>query len=145
MGTFLLNNSLYSTLALTDPFLRDIGQTIGIAAGFLLFLIGYLCPRLINARIMIPIIFSALIACVIVGGIDRVEYNCQGYSGNDPVISLDVIGEKGEVLCIGFSRYDQSFLGLITDTSRKIREAVPKDVTGEGITEITEEYSSSSF
>ena len=79
------------------------------------------------------------------GGIDRVEYNCQGYSGNDPVISLDVIGEKGEVLCIGFSRYDQSFLGLITDTSRKIREAVPKDVTGEGITEITEEYSSSSF
>ncbi len=69
IGTFLLNNSLYSTLALTNPFLRDIGQTIGIAAGFLLFLIGYLCPRLINARIMIPIIFSALIVCVIVGGI----------------------------------------------------------------------------
>ncbi len=57
------------------------------------------------------------------GPVDRVEYNCQGYSGNDPDIALDVIGENGEMINMSFSRYDQEFLGIITDTSLKISES----------------------
>ena len=57
------------------------------------------------------------------GPVDRVEYNCQGYSGNDPTISVDVIGRNGEIVNMTFSRYDQTFLGLGTDTSRKISES----------------------
>ena len=57
------------------------------------------------------------------GQIDRVEYNCQGYGGNDPTITVDVIGVNGEIVNMSFSRYDQLFLGLITDTSRKVTES----------------------
>lgn len=63
--------------------------------------------------------------------IDRVEYNCQGYSGNDPTITVDVIGEKGEIVTMSFSRYDQAFLGLGTDISRRISEAALDDFVGE--------------
>lgn len=63
--------------------------------------------------------------------VERVEYNCQGYSGNDPTISVDVIGENGEVVNMTFSRYDQMFLGLITDTSRKITESALERIVGE--------------
>ena len=31
--------------------------------------------------------------------VDRVEYNCQGYSGNDPTITVDVIGKKTKKDC----------------------------------------------
>lgn len=55
--------------------------------------------------------------------VDRVEYNCQGYSGNDPDITVDVIGGNGEIVTMTFSRYDQTFLGLLTDTSRRISES----------------------
>lgn len=63
--------------------------------------------------------------------IDRVEYNCQGYSGNDPTIAVDVIGKNGEIVNMNFSRYDQTFLGLITDTSRRITESAFENVVGE--------------
>ena len=63
--------------------------------------------------------------------IDRVEYNCQGYSGNDPTITVDVIGENGEIVNMSFSRYDQLFLGLITDTSLKITESALDNAVGE--------------
>ena len=63
--------------------------------------------------------------------VDRVDYNCQGYSGNDPTISVDVIGENGEIVNMSFSRYDQMFLGLITDTSRKITESSLDNAVGE--------------
>lgn len=63
--------------------------------------------------------------------IDRVEYNCQGYSGNDPDIAVDVIGENGEIVNMCFSRYDQMFLGLITDTSRKVTESAFDRAVGE--------------
>lgn len=53
----------------------------------------------------------------------QVEYNCQGYSGNDPDIAVDVIGENGERINMCFSRYDQALLGIITDTSLKISES----------------------
>lgn len=63
--------------------------------------------------------------------VDRVEYNCQGYSGNDPTISVDVIGGNGEIVNMTFSRYDQAFLGLITDTSRKVTESALNSLVGE--------------
>ena len=65
------------------------------------------------------------------GSIDRIEYNCQGYSGNDPTISVDVIGGNGEIINMSFSRYDQTFLGLITDTSRKVTESALDNMVGE--------------
>ena len=69
--------------------------------------------------------------------VDRVEYNCQGYSGNDPTISMDVIGENGEIINMAFSRYDRTFLGLITDTSRKISEsALDSAIGGPEVAEI---------
>lgn len=63
--------------------------------------------------------------------VDRVEYNCQGYAGNDPTIAVDVIGTNGEVVNMAFSRYDQMFLGLITDTSRNISESAFDSAVGE--------------
>lgn len=63
--------------------------------------------------------------------IDRVEYNCQGSSGNDPTIAVNVIGENGEIVNMDFSRYDQTFLGLITDASRKVTESVLDSLFGE--------------
>ena len=63
--------------------------------------------------------------------IDRVEYGCQGYGGNDPDISVEVIGENGEIVNMTFSRYDQTLLGIITDTSLRITESALEDVSGE--------------
>lgn len=63
--------------------------------------------------------------------VDRVEYNCQGYSGNDPTIAVNVIGRNGEIINMDFSRYDQMFLGLITDTSRKVTESAFDSAVGE--------------
>ena len=63
--------------------------------------------------------------------IDRVEYNCQGYSGNNPDITVDIIGQNGEIISMTFSRYDQTFLGFIADTSRRISESALEDLAGE--------------
>ena len=63
--------------------------------------------------------------------VERVEYNCQGYSGNDPTISVDVICENGEIINMSFSRYDHMFLGFITDTSRRVTESALERLTGE--------------
>ncbi len=63
--------------------------------------------------------------------VDRVEYNCQGYSGKDPTIAVNVIGVNGEIVNMDFSRYDQTFLGLITDTSLKISESAFDSAVGE--------------
>ncbi len=63
--------------------------------------------------------------------VDKVVYNCQGYSGNDPTITVDVIGEDGTMVNMSFSRYDQVFLGLYTDTSRKISESALERLAGE--------------
>lgn len=62
--------------------------------------------------------------------VDKVVYNCQGYSGNDPTITVDVIGEDGTMVNMSFSRYDQVFLGLYTDTSRKISESALERLAG---------------
>lgn len=72
--------------------------------------------------------------CELIGSpVDRVEYNCQGYSGNDPTIAVNVIGENGEIVNMDFSRYDQTFLGLITDTSRRITESALDSAVGEAV------------
>ena len=63
--------------------------------------------------------------------VDRVEYNCQGYSGNDPTIAVYVIGKNGEFVNMSFSRYDQAFLGFITDTSQKVMESALDSAVGE--------------
>ena len=63
--------------------------------------------------------------------VDRVEYNCQGYAGNDPTIAVDVIGKNGEIVNMSFSRHDQMFLGFITDTSRKVTESALDGAVGE--------------
>lgn len=64
-----------------------------------------------------------------------VEYNCQGYNGNDPTITVDVVGENGEVVNMSYSRYDHEFLGLITDTSLRISESAMEDLAGEAASE----------
>ena len=63
--------------------------------------------------------------------VDRVEYGCQGYAGNDPDIAVNVIGENGEIVNMCFSRYDQKLLGIITDSSRKITDAALDNAVGE--------------
>lgn len=63
--------------------------------------------------------------------VDRVEYSGQGYSVNDPSIEVNVIGGNGEIVNMSFSRYDQTFLGCITDTSRKVSESALSHLGGE--------------
>ena len=64
-----------------------------------------------------------------------VEYNCQGYNGNDPTITVDVVGENGEVVNMSYSRYDHEFLGLITDTSLRSSDSAMGDLAGEAVSE----------
>lgn len=63
--------------------------------------------------------------------VDRVEYGSQGYGGNDPDITMHVIGKNGETVNMTFSRYDQTFLGLITDASLRISESAMDDLAGD--------------
>ena len=72
--------------------------------------------------------------------IDRVEYNCQGYSVNDPDITVDVIDEKGKIVTMSFSRYDQKFLGLFTDASKKISDSALDELNENYIEERSTEF-----
>ncbi|MGN6714247.1 hypothetical protein [Anaerocolumna jejuensis] len=49
---------------------------------------------------------------VVHGTVTSVEYNCQGYSNNDPDITFVVMGEDGELASMTFSRYDKALLGI---------------------------------
>lgn len=49
---------------------------------------------------------------IVHGPVASVEYNGQGYSENDPSISLDIEGENGEIALVTFSRYDKALLGI---------------------------------
>ncbi len=44
--------------------------------------------------------------------VKSVAYNGQGYSSNDPTISLDITGENGEIALMTFSRHDKELLGI---------------------------------
>ena len=54
------------------------------------------------------------------------EYGCQGYSNNDPEITIEVTGTNGKRALLSFSRYDQKFKGIIYDASLKISEPAEK-------------------
>lgn len=56
---------------------------------------------------------------VVHGAVKSVEYNGQGYSNNDPTISVDILGENGEIALMTFSRYDKALLGISYDTEYK--------------------------
>lgn len=56
---------------------------------------------------------------VVHGAIKSVEYNGQGYSVNDPTISIDITGENGEIALMSFSRYDKELLGIVYSASYK--------------------------
>lgn len=49
---------------------------------------------------------------VVHGAVALVEYNCQGYSSNDPDITLKIKGENGETASMTFSRYDKALLSI---------------------------------
>lgn len=70
--------------------------------------------------------------CNLVGGsVREVKYGTQGYGGNDPEITMEVYGENGQMAILSFSRYNQRFLGLITDTSRVITDRAMEDLMKE--------------
>lgn len=54
------------------------------------------------------------------------EYGCQGYSNNDPDITIEVTGTNGDRALLSFSRYDQQFKGIVYDASLKISEPAEK-------------------
>ncbi len=57
---------------------------------------------------------------VVHSAVESVEYNGQGYSNNDPTISVDVFGENGEIALMTLSRYDKELLGIGYPASYKL-------------------------
>lgn len=49
---------------------------------------------------------------VVHGAVSSAQYAGQGYSNNDPTISVEIFGENGEVALMTFSRYDQALRGI---------------------------------
>lgn len=56
------------------------------------------------------------------GEIKSAAYNSQGYLGNDPAITIDIVGTNGLKALMTFSRYDQKLLGVAYDTSIRISD-----------------------
>ena len=70
--------------------------------------------------------------CNLVGStVKEVKYGTQGYGSNNPEITMEVYGENGQMAILSFSRYNQRFLGLITDTSRVITHRAMEDLMKE--------------
>ncbi len=71
--------------------------------------------------------------CDLVGGpVAEVKYGAQGYSSdNNPDITMEVYGENGQIASLTFSRYNQRFLGLSTDTNRVIIDRAMEDLMKE--------------
>ena len=70
--------------------------------------------------------------CDLVGGpVADVKYGSQGYGSNNPDITMEEYGENGQIANLTFSRYNQRFLGLITDTSRVITDRAMEDLMKE--------------
>ncbi len=49
---------------------------------------------------------------IVHSSVTSVDYNCQGYSNNDPDITFVIKGENGELASMTFSRYDKALLGI---------------------------------
>lgn len=60
------------------------------------------------------------------GAVKECDYNSQGYSSNDPTITIDVYGVSGERVSITFSRYDRAVLGISLNANEKIMEMMQK-------------------
>ncbi len=72
--------------------------------------------------------------CNLLGGkVTEVKYGSQGYSSNNPDITMEVYGETGQMAIISFSRYNQRLLGIITDTSRVITDRALEDLMKEDV------------
>lgn len=70
--------------------------------------------------------------CNLVGSpVKEIKYGTQGYSSNNPDITMEVYGENGQMAILSYSRYNQRFLGLITDTSRVITDRAMEDLMRE--------------
>lgn len=70
--------------------------------------------------------------CDLLGGpVAEVKYGTQGYSSNNPDIIMEVYGENGQMAILSFSRYNQRFLGLITDADRVIGDRAMEDLMKE--------------
>lgn len=65
------------------------------------------------------------------GEISEITYEGQGYVGNNPEITVRVIGENGEYGLMTFSRYDQTLLGISTGNSNKISDSARDAVLDE--------------
>ena len=81
------------------------------------------------------------------GPVADVKYSCQGYSSNNPDITVKVEGSSGRWVTMVFSRYNQRFLGLSTDTSDEITEKAMGDfmdnaVNSEDMEVVQEQFSS---
>lgn len=63
--------------------------------------------------------------------VSKVEYNCQGYSDNDPDITFQVYGQDNDRVILTFSRYDKIFKGMITGSSLDITESASEGLSGE--------------
>lgn len=72
---------------------------------------------------------------VVHGAIKSVAYNSQGYSNNDPTISLDITGDNGEIALMSFSRYDKALLGIafnglykpsLESTAKRVKQDMEK-------------------
>ena len=72
------------------------------------------------------------------GEISQIIYGGQGYCGNDPAISIRVIGENGEYGIMTFSRYNQRLLGILTGTANKISDSA--EVTALDESEVDEVF-----
>lgn len=60
------------------------------------------------------------------GEVKECIYNSQGYEGNDPDITINVVGINGQKAMITFSRYDQSVKGIGFPASMEIHEMMDK-------------------
>ena len=49
---------------------------------------------------------------IVRGAVQSARYNGQGYINNDPSISVEIVGQNGQVALMTFSRYDKALLGI---------------------------------
>lgn len=66
---------------------------------------------------------------IVHGAVQATTYNCQGYSNNDPDITIDVLGVNGEKALLTFSRYDKQLTGVGYDPMQRIGQAALDKLT----------------
>lgn len=61
-------------------------------------------------------------------GISEILYESQGYSGNNPEVTVKIVGENGQYGIMTFSRYNQKLLGVHTGSATAISNSAWEDV-----------------